>query len=168
MTTLVYDPLGSLAANLIHNEIHTPIAEPDVFTNKGPFFANSLIVSGTTHGGVVKDLVYGVDFTYSPLFVTQVVQTGKQIFTYILLADYTNWASVTLQYQALGGNVSDVVLLAQILNVGNFDRSDKYNWLSLTGEQSVYNPGGINDNLSNAGVATLLASKISALTNRLI
>ena len=168
MTLLVYDSTGILPANLVANENHAPISEPDVFTNEGPFFANSLVVTGTpVVGGGTAVLVYGQDYVYSPLFASQTIQTGKQIYSYILLSNYAAWVNIALTYQAIGSNITDQLLTYQILNSGSFDRTNLQNWLGFTGQQDSLNPTGVNATLSNAGVATLLANKINLLAKQI-
>jgi len=56
-TTVIYDPTGVAPDNLFTAEVHTPVAEPDIFPNHGCFYAAGFVVHGTHAGtGVVSTL----------------------------------------------------------------------------------------------------------------
>jgi len=259
--TVPYDPTGSASTNLISAEVHTPITEPDIFPNQGPFYSNGFSITGilkaltntvntlgtivggsgyttqttttyynvqltlfsgtmatsyptaniTVSGGVVTTVAltsngYGftdtttvltcpansigggsptatwlvpiatlhtnvavpvslnlfVDYNWGPLFAQRSGDTGKEVYSFFLLTDYTKWTSVTITYQATGGD-PDTVLLNQITNMGSFDRTDINNWLSIQGDITNLALAGVDYNLKNVSVAYLFASKLDAI-----
>ena len=160
---VIYDPSGELPANLITNETHVPIVEPVIFPNAGSFYSAGLVVVAThVTTNMVSILTPLVDYVFSPVYATATALTGKEIHSYILLTNYTQWTSVQITYHATGAQ-PDYVLLSQILNAGNFDRTNLTNWLAFTGELISLNTSTADYSLKNTGVVYLLASKLNAI-----
>lgn len=161
--TVVYDPTGVAPANLITNEIHSSLTEPDIFPVQGTFYAQGLIVSGvSTLSGETVILQQFIDFVFSPLYADMSAATGKEVYSYILLTNMPAWTSISLTYQAVGG-IQDNVLLSQIIAAGVFDRTNIDNWLTFQGDITSLNISGGNYDLTNTGVAYLFSAKLDAI-----
>lgn len=161
--TLVYDPTASLANNYILAEVHTPITEPDVIPVNAPIYETDFVVTGIkASDGTTTPLSLYVDYMWSPLFATRSAQTGRDVYSYIILQDYSKWTTITITYRGVGGD-PDNVLLGQIIQAGAFDRTNIDNWLSFEGEIAALNVTGVDYSLKNTGVAYLFASKMDAI-----
>ena len=165
--TIVYDPTGILPGNLVSNEIHTPITEPDIYPTQGPFYIRSLTVTGTlASNGSSVPLNQYVDYVLSPMFASRSADTGKEVYSYILLIDRNKWTAVHLTYQATGGS-TDTILAAQIAAAGNFDRTNLDQWLAFAGDMVALSVPTANYNLKNTGVAYLFGSKLDVIAEEL-
>ena len=165
--TLLFDPTGVSADNLVVTEVHTPITEPDIFPTQGPFYINNFVVTGVAVGtGITSTLQLYTDYTLSPLFSVRSEQTGQDVYSYILLSNYTIWSSISLTYHAVGGD-SDPILQAQIAALGNFDRTQVSNWQSFPGDVSALIQSETSYDLKNSGVAYLFANKLDNLSDSL-
>lgn len=161
-STLTLDSSGVSLSNRVLNEVHSSISEPDIITAQGPFYLTSMSVTGVPSGGGASvPLTPYVDYTYSPLFTTLTSNTGQQVVTYILLNNWSNWSSVSLTYQAVGGVLTDIELATEIVAAGNFDRTNIYNWLSFTGDSSLNNL--VNQPIDNISALNILSAKLSEL-----
>jgi len=174
--TLVYDPSGLLASNSITNEIHSPITEPDIWpsqlvTNSSdgssastPFYKLGLSVTGIAVGSTSGPtaLVEFTDYVMSPLFATRSADTGKEVYSYILLINYTNWTSITLNYQAVGGD-PDTVLINQIVAAGTFDKTNLETWQTFTGELATLGQVGSNYSLTNTDTVNILSGNLNSI-----
>ena len=165
--TIVYDPTGVLPGNLVSDEEHTPVIGPDIHTNQGPFYAHGLIITGTlVAGGATVPLALFADYVWSPMFSVRSAEVGQEVYSYILLTDYTKYSSIQLTYQAVGGS-SDDVLLSEILSAGDFDRTNFENWSSFVGDMITLSVPGGAFNIKNTGVAHMLAAKLDVIADEL-
>jgi len=165
--TVAFDPTGVLVANLITNEVINSITEPDIVPTQGPFYTSGLTVYGSpVSGGSPIQLTEYADFIYSPLFSVRSGQTGKEVYSYILLTNYTNWSNITLTYHAVGGG-NDPILAAEITAAGVFDRTLIDNWLLFTGDAAVLNNPTLNLDLNNTNVTNLFTNKLQAIADSL-
>ena len=168
VSTLVLDPTGIASTNLITNEITTPITEPDVVTNQGPFYQTSISVTGIPIGGGSSvNLIYAQDYVYGPSFTDLSLATGLWVSSYILLTNYSAWGSISVTYQAVGGTSIDLALATEILAAGSFDRTNLLNWFNFTGIIATLPPGDLNYSLQNVNVVYLLSQQLSAIANAL-
>ena len=165
--SVVYDPTGVLPANLITNEAHTSILSPQVIPVNSPLYSEGFVMTGIAAGGsTVVPLQLYVDYIWSPLFATRSADTGREVYSYVLLLDYTNWSSISMTYHAVGGDPDDV-LLTQIIVAGNFDRTNVANWQTFEGDLAALNVTGVDYDLKNTGVAYLFAGKLDAIARNL-
>lgn len=165
--TVSYDPTGTASANLIPNEITTPITEPDIFFLQGPIFGASLVVTGVpTSGGSAAPLVPFIDFVFSPLYSGPSGTTGQDVYSFILLNNYTNWTSIHVTYQAVGG-APDTTLLNNIAAAGSFDRTNINLWLAIKGDSVHLNPAGPDLDLKQNGPVYLFANRLSQIAQNL-
>ena len=152
--TVTYDPTGTNSANLIPNEITSPVVQPDIFFTQGPIYGTSLAVIGIpVSGGAPVTLTPLLDFTWSPLYLSASENTGKVVYSFILLNNYALWSSISCTYQAVGGDV-DTTLLANITVLGNFDKTNINIWLGIKGQTNIglgtgYTPNGNNNWLTS-------------------
>ena len=161
--TLAYDPTGTAPANLVTAEIHTPITEPAIFTEQGPFYESSITITGTSvYDGTLVTLQLYVDFLWSPMFSIASADTGKTVYSYIVLTNYLKWSRLSVTYHGVGGN-RDNILLAEIVAAGNFDRTNIDNWLAFQGDVSALNMTSVDYSLKNTGIAYLFARKLDAI-----
>lgn len=164
--TLVYDPTGVSPANLVAAEQHT-VTEPAIFSNEGPFYRSGLIVTARLDSNnAAVTLTEYVDFVMSPLFSERSADTGREVYSFIVLTNYTIYSTVTLHYQGVGGD-PDQVLLDEIIAAGQFDRANLNNWLSFVGDITSINTIGADHNLKNTSVAYLFASKLNTIAQAL-
>ena len=168
VSTLVLDPTGIASTNLITNEITTPITEPDVVTNQGPFYQTSISVTGIPIGGGSSvNLIYAQDYVYGPSFTDLSLATGIWVSSYILLTNYSAWGSISVTYQAVGGTRVDLALATEILAAGTFDRTNLLNWFNFTGVIATLPPGDLNYSLQNVNVVYLLSQQLAAIATAL-
>ena len=165
--SLSYDPTGIIPENLIANEIHTPVIQPAIFPREGPFFESSISVLGTVTGtdNVIALELY-TDFLWSPLFSLRTDSTGKDIYSYFILTNYTRWSRLSITYHGVGGEV-DKVLLAEIAAAGDFDKTDKSIWLRFEGDETSLQMSGVDYNLKNTGIANLFSQKLENIATAL-
>lgn len=162
-TTVVFDPTATLPGNAITNEITTPITSAAIFTNQGPFYASTLIVSGVkASDGTTHTLVLGTDYVFSPLFSKQVELIGAEIYSYFLLLNPTQWTSVSANYQAVGCE-SDSVLLLQIVKLGSFDQMNVSIWSGLVGDSITLGNELKPDVLTNGKTIYMLANMLDKM-----
>lgn len=165
-TPVVFDPTGVSTANAFTNEIHIPITEPDVWFDNGAFYTAGLVVTGIkSSDGSTVTLVPYTDYIYSPEFIFAAMQTGMEAYSYILLTNYSKWTSISVSYQAVG--LTDAVLLQQIVQLGNFDRTLISNWTSLQGDAQVIGANDIADGLKNGNIAFMLSAQLQAIASSL-
>jgi hypothetical protein len=163
--TVVYDPTGTLAGNTISNEVITPITQCAIFPTQGPFYDTNLVVRAVrASDDVIVTLTPHVDYFFSPVYGKQLDTIGLIVYSYILLADYTLWSSVSIDYQAVGCE-NDAILLQQIVNLGNFDRTNLLTWLSLAGDTVVSSDTVRPDIFKNGKTIYLLANLLGAIAN---
>lgn len=165
MPTLTFDPTASAPANYFQAEVHQISTDAAIFPLNSPFYRLHLDVEGTLavapHN--VVPLIYGVDYSFSPMFVTQSEAVGKEVYTYLLLMNKSKWSEISISYHATGG-VPDARLLTEIIAAGNFDRTNPANWLNFVGEQQSLLPP-TEFKINNIGVMSLFSGKLDALTN---
>ena len=168
VSTLALDPTGVASTNLINNEVTTPITEPDVVTNQGPFYQTSIVVTGIPVGSTTHTaLVYAQDYVYGPSFTDLSLATGLWVSSYILLTNYSSWSSIYVTYQAVGGTSTDLALATEINAAGSFDRTNILNWFGFTGVIATLPPGDLNYSLQNVNVVYLLSQQLSAIATAL-
>ena len=161
--TVIYDPTGILSGNLFTNEVHTPITIPQVVPVNNPFYGNGFTVTGIkASDSSVQTLALYTDFVWSPMFAVCSANTGKEVYSYILLMDFAKWSSISVTYHAVGGN-QDSVLDEQIIAAGDFDKTVLANWLLFEGDAVALDAYGVDYNLRNTGVAYLFASKLDTI-----
>ena len=162
-----FDSTGLSANNLIANEVTSPIISPAIFTAKGPFYSNNLIITGKPTGSLIDaPLVFGTDYTFSPAFSLLLNLIGLNAYTYILLLNYTSWDSISITYQAVGG-LLDEPLLLEISNLGTFDRTDISIWNSLIGDASVTTNLHIEDLLSQTANVYVLSKQLEIIAKEI-
>jgi len=165
--TIVFDPTASLPGNT-QSQTFATISDPYISPSEAPFYHTNLIVTGIklSNPNVTINLTPFIDFTFSPLYTKQSEATGLLIYSYILLTNYSQWESITVNYQAVGCE-RDSVLLYQIVELGNFDRTDLSIWESLTGDQNINSDEISPDVFTNSRTAFLFAKQINGLSSRL-
>ena len=168
--TVSYDPTGTLSANLITNEITTPITEPDIFFAQGPFYQNGLIVTGTPiSGGSPVTLQPLVDYNFSPLYSIASANTGRNVYSFILLENYTLWSSISVTYQAVGGSPDTTLLTnvaSAILSTG-FVITSYYSWSTIRGSSYLLNPAGADYDLNGSLPLQMFSNKLNAIAANL-
>ena len=132
-----YDPTGVSAANLILEETHSITATKAVMPRHDSFYRNSFIVLGTVDGLVYTSLTENVNFFYSPMHVKVAANTGREVYSYIVIRG--NWTSVKIKYQVVGGKDGRDSDLLTIISNTEFDRMDPTAWMRFTGSES-FNP----------------------------
>ena len=161
--TIVYDPTGILADNHIINEVHSIIAEPDLYPINSPVYKAGFTITGIpVNSSTPIPLNLYTDYMWSPLFAKRSEDTGKEVYSYILLTNWSEWSSVTISYHAVGGE-PDYILNSEILANGAFDRSILANWLGFVGDVSDLIASGINLDFSNSSLAMLFSNKLDAI-----
>jgi hypothetical protein len=166
-TTIVYDPTGALLGNLVFGETTSPVTEPDIWTLEGPFYQQGLTVTGVlSSGGAPQELVPFLDYTFSPLYGKMTDQIGLPIYSYLLLTNTSNWASVTTTYQAVGC-ARDAILLQEIVDLGTFDRTNLTVWEGLVGDSIITTDDILPDVLTNGETVYILSKKLNTLAAQL-
>jgi len=168
LTAYQFDVTGINPSNLITNETTTPILNPAIFSQVGPFYTNGLSITGhkLLNPSVQIYLVLGTDYVFSPRFENLFELTGLDVYSFIILLDYTSWQSVTLNYQAVGGGVVDQPLLNEIV-VKNFDTTLLSNWLSLVGDSGILASTKIEDLLKQSNYMLNVSNKLEIIAETL-
>ena len=107
--SLALDFTGNLSANKVTGEtatlVPTTLVSTYVTLQKGPFFNNNLVVTFTDlYSGVTTPMTRGVDFDSVVNFPQVGIATNTQIYGALCFYDVSLTGTLTIQYQALGGN----------------------------------------------------------------
>jgi len=143
-TQYVFDPTGTLQANLITNEAASVSAATGqnlsfVVPDAAPFFRRGLVVQKIVGSSSVV-MQEGIDYILTHRFIEACNATSKEIFGSIAFLDRTLTANIRLRYQTLGGNwalqdkqvVKDVT--NQIYNIFNVS------WSQIAGMPVTFPP----------------------------
>lgn len=161
LSTLAFDGTTINPANLKTDVFASP-ANPALITSYGPFYTNNLVITGVPiGGGSAVPLVLFQDYQFSPVFQLETQNTGFYVYSYVLLTNYANWSTVSVTYQAVGGNSTDTALQTQITLAGAFDQTQLDNWLNFTGDLGFLND--LTGGLTNINTVYTLASKLDAI-----
>ena len=168
--TMPYDGTGLASTNLVTPEVHSPITVPVIWPTAGCFYNQNLTVNGVSStDGTTKTLTLFSDFTFSPEFISQSQATGLEVYSWVLLTNYTAWTSITLTYQAVGGDIQDSILLSQVANANMTlaQQQDINNWLNIPGDIAALSAQTMGQDLNSSGMAYMFATKLSALAQAL-
>ena len=168
--TVSYDPTGTLPANLITNEVTTPITEPDIFFAQGPFYQTGLIVMGTPVSGGSPILLQPLaDYNFSPLYSIASANTGRNVYSFILLENYTLWSSISVTYQAVGG-APDTTLLANVASAiisTGFVITSYYSWAIISGSSYLLNPVAADYDLNGSLPLQMFSNRLNSIAANL-
>lgn len=163
MYPYTFDSTGTSTANLITNEVHSSLTEPVIFPAGGPFYGTSLVITGIPNGSVSPvPLVLGVDYQFSPVFGLIYKLLNLPAYSYILILQMSNWASIKITYQAVGG-VVDNYLLSQVATMSGASRLVLSNWQALLGDELLLANQDIATMLSEGSNAYVISEKLNTI-----
>jgi hypothetical protein len=166
---LPYDATGDNIANKVSDEVHQCTNNPAIFPVQGAFYLKSLIVHGVLKGTeTVRELSVIDDYGLGPLYASRSYASGKHAYSYFVLYRLSEYDSITITYQAVGGNV-DSVLMAEIANhpATLLDREDPAFWLSLNGESCIRRTVDIDPEFKDMDVLQLLYNGLRRIEEQL-
>lgn len=117
-----FDFTGNSPANLVTNELHA-VSESTYGTynfivpNFAPFFVDNFSAT-ITENNVTRPLVEDVDFSFALEYVTGTRTVGKVLYGAITLHNLSATGIITLNYQTLGGDIADrLLVLTRLANM---------------------------------------------------
>lgn len=133
-----FDPTAADPNNLVVGDIQTMPARKIrvVGPSYGPFYTKSLIITDTaTNQPLTPDQFYCAE-----LEPTATLDTGFEVMSIIMITDPSVSSSVSLQYQAVGGEYSYSVnaIIQQIYNLNLDDRPAA--WPAIIGKPDAFPP----------------------------
>ena len=138
---LPVDNTGVLAGNLINEEYHqiSGGAKSIIRPNYGAFFKAGLQIYSVSGNTTLNLMILDVDYSCAGLDAEATKESGKEVYSYILIINPILTSLFSVTYQAYGGinnfNVSAIYSVAVGGNLGI-----TIPWLNLTDKQSVYPP----------------------------
>lgn len=138
--TYPFDPTGTAPTNLITGEqqiLSEPVYEDYHFLVPylAPFFSSTMQVSIRQLDGTVKQLVEGVDYYCTNIFIAASRACAKPIYGSISFLDLTLAGVVTFNYQTLGGEWT-----INLQEIANILASTLYNPRVTSWDQVTYQP----------------------------
>jgi hypothetical protein len=133
------DPTGVSPDNLVAGEVHTPPLRKvrAIVPTHGAFFSESLhVFDASTQDELIKD----VQFEAVEMYEVPTAMYGKEICSVILITDEAVGQNISITYQALGGEFSDVhETILDLLN--RVDLDDRpVTWGNLLAKPSEFPP----------------------------
>lgn len=144
-TTYPLDTSGSLPTNYVSGEEH--LVSPNIlssfgliFPKAGPIYGTNVSVAYTPGGGgATRPLVLGTDYELTLQMVGFGSTPDKQVWGAFSLLNIALNGTVTVSYQALGGNWTyDTAQIANYLNTNPFDANIQY--VVLTPSPAIHIP----------------------------
>lgn len=160
---LDYDPTGLNPANLITQEVQSLAVSVAVQPVNGSFYVHDLVVEGEpVGGGAYQVLEKYKDYTFSPMYLTIAMGTGREVFSWILML--TDWNKVRITYRATGAQ-PDATLAQEVLNAQPFDMLNFGNWQSFRGEQGNVKPYVNEPELYGLPLLEAVTNRLDAIEN---
>lgn len=133
------DETGVNPNNLVQGEPHTLVSRKvrSISPTYGAFFTGSLVV---TDDVTQTQLVKNVQYFAVELYELPTAKTGKEVCAIIIITDQAVSNSVSISYQALGGDFSvSTIALQQMIDKLELDERPVY-WPSIIGKPSEFPP----------------------------
>lgn len=107
--SLALDQTGVLPANLISAEVHDAVTAYTsdlnlIWLSAGLFYSGNIVVNYTPIGGTTVPLVFGVDYDFIFKLPNIYPSPDNDIYAAIILENVKLNGSISITYQALGGN----------------------------------------------------------------
>jgi hypothetical protein len=133
------DLTGSSTDNLVSGESHVLATRKyrSVVTKYGPYYAGSLIVVDTIGN---KRLMRGADYRCVDLVSLPSAQSGKEVFTTILIINPAISNNIQVSYQAVGGGYEKAYDGIRLL-LDNLMKDDRpIEWPNIVNRPEVFDP----------------------------
>ena len=166
MTNYVYDPIGTLPANLIIGETHS-VTEANfrdyylIIPTYAPFFINNLTVHLTVNN-VTSLLVEGVDYSLVLFYLAATRSLGIPVYGAISLNNTNVSGQITVNYQTIGNPyIADKQQVLAALATYTYNPRIT-TWDLITNVQEIWPP---NDHNQDASTLDGMFELVTAINN---
>lgn len=160
-----YDRTASLPANkLVDYEI--PLVDRGIFCEHGAFWQDGLKVEGWT-GGAWVELQAGIDYSYSPGFLTVSAESGRWAYSYLVYAgDLDTYTKVRMTCQLVGSREDRPLLDTIASELTGATRTYIYSWAKVATKYTAIEDHHI-PNSTNKGLMSIISTSLNDIATML-
>jgi hypothetical protein len=160
------DMLGSAPGTYIEDERHlVPTSYYRIIrTNFGPFFKKDLIVESISVSSVRTTLVFGTDYVCVDLLAPITQETGKGVYSSILILNASLPDNFAITYRALGGDENPNVISTAAASQTVSSSGQITDWADIQNKPKVFSPAAHLQDIMDIYGLESVTSELNAIS----